>query len=770
MRNFIFTAILALSVMTTMAELTTVEEEDLQNSLDRYEAFLQGSFENLETAVESISTAPINCKFNRACETNYGFGSFDLTYTPDSQFSGIETNRNEQIFKQLPGSNVTDNLKREICTITGQVDSWNANLGTEADALKWQYWGGRSGLFGIYPAFDWSAVEECPSDYDPTDRPWYQTGATGQKNIVFVIDVSSGQPDSGSRLAIQKAIVRSLLDSLGYRDFFNIITYHRSPTMFSSTLVQATDDNLATAYTFLSTVTIRSSSQANMGLTMRDTLNMLQTSATDGDTSGCHNVMFWLSGGSNDLTEINPSTILSQSSLSITLFSYVVAPGNENPPHLTPKDIACQGNGIFAVITSSDEVREPLIDFTEYFSSAIENTEVRWSPPYNDALIPGLRLITGARPVYITGADGIERVKGVLGIDVDLNVITHNGTYAEDDVVDYLVKNQVCEELDLDPSVRDEVQGANTCNANNGGVSEGYAEKNKGWIAAVSTIFALITIAFGAFCTGITKKDKPSKWIGVVIMIVCWIAVLLIFFLPIYDDIIQVTSWKETELVTEALDENPFKCCDVINCRCENYYGPDQCGILRKQLLTDDRMSGTCGKGPKCCRHRSYQCNCRLKCKQSCKNGRCTTKCKTKCDTCRECIQSVHNERCDVQCGTCYTPTVTAQFYNEDTDSVVTTYRVDTCGRDNRQCAINFLNSYGPIGSKRIVYYDPANPTSIDEDIGYRGWAIGLCAFFGVVLLIGMCLACCNCSNRRRNSNASSAKAIEMPSHQPTWT
>jgi len=163
----------------------------------------------------------------------------------------------------------------------------------------------------------------------------------------------------------------------------------------------------------------------------------------------------------------------------------------------------------------------------------------------------------------------------------------------------------------------------------------------------------------------------------------------------------------------------------------------------------DALEEGECGNGYECCTYRSYDCNCRDE--ETCirTNGnvgtgsdprkQCTTT--TTCDTCQECTSDVSDEKCEVVCGTCYSPEVTLSYldYNDVTHYLTDS---DSCGRDDYSCVTDLFDDYGgEVGYTRAGWYDPFD----NDDISYSAPEIKesdvIATWFFAIIMMAFLLA-----------------------------
>lgn len=241
-----------------------------------------------------------------------------------------------------------------------------------------------------------------------------------------------------------------------------------------------------------------------------------------------------------------------------------------------------------------------------------------------------------------------------------------------------------------------------------------------------------------------------------------------------WHEYVRYKTWKTAEFTTLSHSDNPYRCCDVVNCRCEEYSG-SSCSTLQNNL-----MEGACSNGYYCCNR-----VCVTFCARSIDDGnpviqqehhnmsiadanyftnyigendytdyqplraggfvRPPTR-PVICHTTCTCSRSVSNRRCDVACGTCYRPVITFEYYNSITGTLVRPTRGQTCSRNNYGCVNSFYSEYPSIGETTDGYYNPRNPQDIVFTLNINmvpfGFAITLAALELITFIVFMSLLC----------------------------
>lgn len=161
---------------------------------------------------------------------------------------------------------------------------------------------------------------------------------------------------------------------------------------------------------------------------------------------------------------------------------------------------------------------------------------------------------------------------------------------------------------------------------------------------------------------------------------------------------------------TEGKCCNGYKCCNEICDRC-----CDTCCDNCCTRVCDRCCSQVCDR---CCSQgRCWSCNCRQSCRDcNCRNTNCVP-CRCRECNCRncncQCIQSVSNLECQVNCGYCYNPSVIGNYtyglVEELPEIGYYEYKYEKSCRQGIQCAEEFLDAYPNVNEPYTCWYDPEN-------------------------------------------------------------
>lgn len=126
---------------------------------------------------------------------------------------------------------IGDDLKRDLCAMK-KVNPDIVKAFSDNELVHWLYVGTTNKAFSTYPASTRcrKSISTTPDplstceDYDPTNRPWYISAASGPRNVVFLFDETS-LPLSGSKL---RDSLKKTLESFDSRDKVAVISYSGS--------------------------------------------------------------------------------------------------------------------------------------------------------------------------------------------------------------------------------------------------------------------------------------------------------------------------------------------------------------------------------------------------------------------------------------------------------------------------------------------------------------------------------------------------------------
>jgi len=141
---------------------------------------------------------------------NYGDSLAQMTVTCDANYGATEgcdcegraVGWDDFVVKATTAvtTDATD-IMNAVCYTQG-LETTFKSLATGDSDLKWMYYGTMEGVMVNYPGFFWGDCEG--STYDPRERPWFVSGATGPKDVIIVID-KSGSMRYNNRMEYARA-------------------------------------------------------------------------------------------------------------------------------------------------------------------------------------------------------------------------------------------------------------------------------------------------------------------------------------------------------------------------------------------------------------------------------------------------------------------------------------------------------------------------------------------------------------------------------------
>jgi hypothetical protein len=140
-----------------------------------------------------------------------------------------------------------------------------------------------------------------------------------------------------------------------------------------------------------------------------------------------------------------------------------------------------------------------------------------------------------------------------------------------------------------------------------------------------------------------------------------------------------------------AKAENPYRCCDTVDCRCQEAASwMKGCSVMEQSL-----EEGQCAGSSQCCSHGT-----RRVCTGSGEKRRCTS--------ISYCTRRISARTCTVVCGSCYRPSIRLG-YAVNGRYYVSQETID-CDRDDRACVNEFLGA-AVVNASATVYYSQEEPS-----------------------------------------------------------
>ena len=708
---------LVILCLAQSSALSTENENYLNKMLTFYEPVIDTTYKAID---EDFDQGTDICTLKQACKSTTNFGVYSESgYSIDKQFNNISTNRDEIIFKKSISEyyNATHETKETLCVINDQLPLWKHTLDANPTGIKWQYMGMHSGDYGIYPAANWSEVNECPGTYNPTLRPWYAGPQSGSKDIIIGIDISDHLDNSDDRLAMAKILAKKFLSSLSFSDYFGIIVYSTFARPYDGTfLYRANSNDISDAEDYIDGLELDDGTTTNIGSFVKKAIDLFDSSEVSGDSSGCVKTIVLLTNGGNGIHDNNPVKLLDNENIKV--FSYILSPGYKNPAVLIPSKMACATNGIVQTHTNYSTLDYAVESYGEYLSAGILNNKISWSPPYTDAFNQG-RVITGGFQIRVD-----NKFIGVVAMDVTVSNIT-NDNITDDELITHLMENQVCNDFIYNSDVKEkqiELMGFNVCD----NIESNNNKEEEDWIVhSWSIAFAMVIFACGSMYLSLTycihKNEKILNPCVMIMLPLMWLWFLLCFWLLLWPEIVSVHSYKLTTITVESNAVNGYECADKVGCSCASSLAYLTCSTMKNNLI-----AGECDDGHYCCKKKYYDCDCYTN-----SDGH------QQCRTCSKCTRSVSNRQCFIATGTCYNPIVIGSF--DIKDDIFEVAFGKQCSREDLACANDYLASFPNVGHSFEAYYDPSDVTDIRMKIGYSEYALGLTLFAATWIFLTYC-------------------------------
>jgi hypothetical protein len=627
----------------------------------------------------------------------------------------------------------------DICYGNDKTAEWTDTLAADPfDALAWQYVGWKDqGTWNIYP---FAETSDCGTGWDPRKRPWYVSSVTGPLNLWILIDITSGDTMHQQRIADEVATAKLMINTLGYWSFFNIGLYSSTSRFMTNTMVRGTAENKAAATDFLNSVIASDAVYANVQGAFDGLKASLSESEAAGATSFCHNIVAMLSSYHDDYQWPNVESDVK--SLVVLPFVFNLDDPLDHVDQIF-QALACSSSGILTQIKDSGSagVNKAYDAFSDFFSIVIDNTGVRYSEIYTDALGLG-DVITASTPVYAeveydiidpttneTYSADIREIVGVYGIDMIVSEMNDNGAISNEEIMGFLAVSLTCPAFQPPQAAMDYLRDGEDCvyeSAHTGkGSSDLEAQKGTYQGLAALTWIVLFLLCISVYVLTMQKKGKvdtqakvgaissaPLFMVATFVFMLAFGGGCLGFIFANYDDIVMHEEWSKATATIVETDVDPYACCDKRNCVCANFYG-STCTTLQEAYTT-----GYCDNGYKCCQTGCVECNCRQECHSQAGGGG-GQSCLKECDDCCSCAWEVYNQQCEVVCGTCYKMTATTEFVpKEEKDLTIVAAFGDKCGMDNIECADKFLDKYS-VGDTITIYYNPTDYIEFEMDIDY---------------------------------------------------
>eukprot|EP00698_Gefionella_okellyi_P018662 TRINITY_DN5626_c0_g1_i1.p1 TRINITY_DN5626_c0_g1~~TRINITY_DN5626_c0_g1_i1.p1 ORF type:complete len:973 (+),score=213.97 TRINITY_DN5626_c0_g1_i1:149-2920(+) len=803
-------------------------------------ATVSGSLRTLATAVQNVvDTDRANCLFYRGCPGNVGFGVYDNSglSTQGSAYNFGNTAVNLTRMVGQPFANDSGNANYS-CWAQAMLPAAISNLNTNKNYTVYQYVTWKNGQLNSYPAENWNTSYACPSNsFDPRTRPWYVTAVTPPMNIIIVL---STRDCASGCFAKNKAAALAVLTRCGFWNFVGVVAYDEV-VIGQIPLDRATTSYLQAATSFVNSLNVSAATTSGVGVAMKAANTMLSATTTGGDP-----VVIWISDGTNDDANINPVTAIQLNGINPHVFPVLIG-YSANTTLALPRQFACFTNSVFITLTGTMTVSQAIDNVFAAIASGINSNVIRPSEPYIDEA-SGLNTVSLGLVLYQNNEEDLAIPVGAVTIDVTTAFLTNYGAISQDNLVAYLLSTQVYTAISIPAAVIAKVtDDDNVCTPLVSSInytSPQWLMLFGLWVAVsvlgmiiVALLAALLPCCTRTSCCNSYSREKAKACfrrlvlLHLVVTLPFVVLALGVGWGFVWPQYVVNQTFKQATMRVVAQTDNPFRCCDTVNCLCQEAGAYPTCSSLLASLT-----AGPCNIGYYCCARYCYSCNCRTTCsrrllgeeeaednvsylsdylydfnaqeadakarygvdqlhrmpgedsspeqnsfleevvgapKLAERRVSSSRSCRTTCSTCCYCTSSVNYRRCDVVCGTCYNPAVTFTYYNELTAKQVNVSRSTTCSRDNYACVTAYYATWPAIGNTFTGFYNPLNPNDVTLDVSINQVAFGFVVFFLVMTIAVMVLSiiwtCRHCKSASAPSPPAPTADTEMKPPD-TWS
>lgn len=300
---------------------------------------------------------------------------------------------------QNPLNNISPELKEDILQ-SSKLDLIYKKLYDNVPEMEWIYTGFADGFHRTYP---W---HELPKEYDPRVRPWYVGAETGSKDVVIILD-KSGSMEGEANEEANEAVFQ-IINSLGVKDRFNIITFSSTVEKFVTRMETPTQEAQLAALDFLNRTPTGGSTNINDALV--EGLTLLKRY---GDSKHLPIVLFLTDGKPTEGLS-NPEAIVENVlEANGPVDAKLVLFGLGDADHVLLETIANQTKGAHITINSTAYIQEALSQYSNFIVEQ-KSEQIYWTFPFLDSGGRGF-VITAAKPNYVG-----DKMVGVTAVDLRL--------------------------------------------------------------------------------------------------------------------------------------------------------------------------------------------------------------------------------------------------------------------------------------------------------------------------------------------------------------
>ena len=377
----------------------------------KFEAYQNSGSSSTCTAFDACNYADSLSQMTAACDANYGA-------TEGCDCAGRAVSADSFVVKATTAvtPDATD-IMNAVCYTEGLEPTFQAIGQSESD-LKWMYYGSMEGVLVNYPGYYWGAQDT----YDPRERPWFVSGATGPKDVIIIID-KSGSMQNNDRMANARAGATTVVNSLTNIDFVSVVTFSTDAASANTMLVPA-------EYAYRQTLNRDIAAINDGGYTyyvkaMTKAFEITANSDSLGKTANCSRVYVFLTDGkpSDDISEFE-TMILANKREHDMFFLIALGSGLSNAALDNLRSAACAIDGVSIQVADSDTsaLTKALGAYYQYLAMGNMIAEVqptRWAEPFYS--IPDIwgPVTTAVTPVYDKRQDPWTMI-GVAAVDLPM--------------------------------------------------------------------------------------------------------------------------------------------------------------------------------------------------------------------------------------------------------------------------------------------------------------------------------------------------------------
>eukprot|EP00937_MAST-01D_sp_MAST-1D-sp2_P002232 g2232.t1 len=297
-------------------------------------------------------------------------------------------------------------------------------VAAEYPQTAWHFSGfQQTGMYRNWPSiYQCRTEKQCSGCSDARFRGWYAGAASGPKDVVIIID-KSGSMGSEGRMAAAKTAAQWAINTLTATDHASVVTFGDNAIEYpggNGRLLPMTEANRASLKQFVGEQS--PSGRTFMKTAFTKAFDILDVSRRGGSTSGCSQIILFLSDGEPTAGE-EPEALITQrnggrsyekaddpeaqtAAHHTRIFTYAFG---DNAPTALMKRIACANSGVFQKIGDSDkdELKAAMASYFVYLAAGLPGARtgaapaVTWTDQYEDG--QGMGRMTGAcSPVFDT--------------------------------------------------------------------------------------------------------------------------------------------------------------------------------------------------------------------------------------------------------------------------------------------------------------------------------------------------------------------------------